>query len=313
MISAISPYLSPICLSPMFHQLAEKLSADYPDLVEAEQVYLKTLAVCAVNDYLQHYGFKTDLQIEERRNSVMQTFLGMSDLLIMGCGRVECCPVAPNTDCVHLPLNVWADHIGYVAVHLNASLSEASLLGFMERTSLEELPINQLQMIEDFPTFLRTPSPSIHLSQWLQNKIDKSWKNIDELLSVYPANTIASVFRTVLPEVDSCILQGSNMPILQRAKPITLGDCTAILNICLVPSDHQSMAIYIYVRPTTDQKFLVPKTRMALRSDTQEILCEAYARSTDNFMQLSIAGNIGECFSVVVSLGDYSVQENFLI
>lgn len=297
----------------MFHQLAERLSADHPDLVEAEKVYLKTLAVCAVNDYLQRYGFKTDLQIEERQNFVMQTFLGMSDLLVMGYGRVECCPVAPNTDYVHLPLDVWADHIGYIVVHLNASLSEASLLGFIEHTSLEELPINQLQTIEDFPAFLRTPSPSIHLSQWLQNKIDKSWKNIDELLSVYPANTIASIFRTVLPEVDSSILQGSNMPMLQRAKPIALGECTAILRLCLIPSDHQSIAIYIHVHPTTDQKFLVPKTRMALLSDTQEMLCEAYACSTDNFMQLSIAGNIGECFSVVVSLGDYSVQENFLI
>lgn len=313
MISAISPYLSPICLTPMFHQLAESLSADYPDLVEAEQVYLKTLAVCAVDDYLQKYEFKTDLQIQERRNSVIQTFMGVSDLVIFGCGRIECCLADPNTDYVHLPLEVRADHIAYVAVHLNASLSEATLLGFIEQASLEELPINQLQTIENFPTFLRKPSPSINLSQWFQNKIDKGWQSIDELLSVYPANTIASIFRNVLPEVDAHVLQRSSMPMLQRAKPITLGDYTTILRIFLSPSDYQSMAVYIHLHPTTDQKFLVPKTRMALLSDTHEILSEASARSTDNFMWLSISGNVGERFSVVVSLGDYSIQENFLI
>ena len=137
------------------HQLAEKCCQQQSHLEKAEQVYLNTLAVYAVDEYLQGLGFGTDLESSDSHNSIMQTFLDVADLVVKNYGKLECKPVLPDADFVYVPEEVWQDRIGYIAVQLNDSLTEAKLLGFLENVATNELPLRQLQPMADFPGYLQ--------------------------------------------------------------------------------------------------------------------------------------------------------------
>ncbi|NEO43641.1 MAG: DUF1822 family protein [Moorea sp. SIO4A3] len=137
------------------HQLAEKRCQQQSNLEKAEQVYLNTLAVYAVNEYLQGLGFETDLESSDSQNSIMQTFLDVADLVVKNYGKLECKSVSPDAEFVYLPEEVWQDRMGYIAVQLNDSLTEAKLLGFLENVATNELPLRQLHPMAYFPGYLQ--------------------------------------------------------------------------------------------------------------------------------------------------------------
>ncbi|NEP34491.1 DUF1822 family protein [Moorena sp. SIO3B2] len=144
-----------VTLPEAAHQLAEKRCQQQSNLEKAEQVYLNTLAVYAVNEYLQGLGFETDLESSDSQKEIMQTFLDVADLVVKNYGKLECKPVSPDAEFVYVPEEVWQDRIAYIAVQLNDSLTEAKLLGFVENVATNELPLRKLQPMADFPGYLQ--------------------------------------------------------------------------------------------------------------------------------------------------------------
>ena len=129
------------------HQLAERFSPNQGDFEKAEQVYLNTLAVYAVNFYLQCLGFTTDF-------SASHSWLKVADLIVKDKGKLECRYLVPGSDLVEVPEEALSDRIGYVAVEINALMSEATLLGFTEKMPSQLFPLNQLRPLDDLPTYL---------------------------------------------------------------------------------------------------------------------------------------------------------------
>jgi hypothetical protein len=165
------------------HAQAEQFRRSQPNPHKAKQVYLNTLAVYAVNTYLQCRGFETDLDKSASYDPVMQMLMDTADLVVKNRGKLECRPVLPDAEVVCVPAEVWEERIGYVAVQLHESLREATLLGFVKKVARSELPLSQLRSLEELPRYLNKINPLVNLSQWFENVFDASWQAVEAIVS----------------------------------------------------------------------------------------------------------------------------------
>ncbi|MEY3869604.1 MAG: hypothetical protein RLZZ338_3495 [Cyanobacteriota bacterium] len=129
-------------LTSKAYKLAKSFQSQYENPAKAQQVYLNTLAVYAVETYCECLGIETDLEASDSLNPVMQPLMNIADLEIEGIGKIECRPVLPEEENCYIPVDTWENRIGYVAVEIDESSREATLLGFYP-------PINALEMMED--------------------------------------------------------------------------------------------------------------------------------------------------------------------
>src|SRR3569832_686800 len=136
------------------HSRAELFRRHQSNPQKAKQVYLNTLAVYAVNFYLQRLKFETDLSASESWNPVMQTLMDVADLSVKERGFFECRPVLSESRVCYVPPEGWSERIGYVVLHLNESFSEATLLGFGELVTKKELSLSLLRSLDDLPRYL---------------------------------------------------------------------------------------------------------------------------------------------------------------
>ncbi|MEZ2228927.1 MAG: DUF1822 family protein [Microcoleus sp.] len=128
-------------LTSKAYKLAKSFQDQYEHPTKARQVYLNTLAVYAVDTYCQCLEIETDLEASDSLNPVMQPLMNIADLEIEGIGKIECRPVLPEDENCYIPVDTWENRLGYVAVEIDESSREATLLGFYP-------PINALEMME---------------------------------------------------------------------------------------------------------------------------------------------------------------------
>jgi hypothetical protein len=306
---------------------AQEFAAGQPTPQKAEQVSLNTLAVCVVNDYLQMMGIPTDLTASDSSNPVVRLCADVADLEVTGVGRLECRPIRADQQTCYMPPEVWSDRIGYVVVQLDEPLMSATILGFAPTAALEQLPINQLQPLENLlahlsqlmqpvaaPNSVADTITVVNLSQWLQNVFETGWQTVEALLGSAEAN-LAFSFR----KADSSRENDSNHPEagVRRAKLIDLGIQLAghfvTLIVELRPESTQKSGILVQVHPTSSQNYLPPLLQLIVLDESGAIFLQAQARGADNYIQLQFNGKPGERFSVKVALGDVSITENFVI
>ncbi len=151
-MAALSTFTGPI--SALARQLAEKWSRQHTLPQKSQQILLNTLSVSFTNFYLECMGFETDLQGSDSWNPIQQTLTDAADLLIKNFGKLECRPVLENGRFMYVPPEVRGNRIGYVAVEISESLQSAKLLGFIKDVSVENLPIERLEPLENLLNYL---------------------------------------------------------------------------------------------------------------------------------------------------------------
>jgi hypothetical protein len=129
-------------LTSKAYKLAKSFQSQYENSTKAQQVYLNTLAVYAVETYCQCLGIDTDLENSDSLNPVMQPLMNIADLEIEGIGKIECRPVLPEDEFCYIPVDTWENRIGYIVVEIDEPSREATLLGFYP-------PVNALEMMEE--------------------------------------------------------------------------------------------------------------------------------------------------------------------
>ncbi|PSB41690.1 hypothetical protein C7B80_29875 [Cyanosarcina cf. burmensis CCALA 770] len=282
------------------HTRAEQLRRYQSNPQKAKQVYLNTLAVYAVSIYLQCRGFETDWEQSASWNPVMQTLIDVADLVVKNRGKLECRPVLPNAKVVWVPAEVWHDRIGYVAVQLDESLREATVLGFVERVASSQLPLSQLRSLAELPEHLERFSPLVKLSQWLENVFTTGWQAVESLVSIEPTE-LAFSFR--------------GAAIVRRCKSIELGTPSQaiVMIVAFTEESEQTINISVEVQPPKGQTYLPANLQLTLLDEDGEVAIDARAKSDNKNIQLEFTGELGDCFSVKVALDDVSVTENFVI
>jgi hypothetical protein len=315
-------------LSSSAHHLAEQFCRQQSNQKKAKQIYLNTLAVSAVNFYLRCMGVETDWKGSQSRNPVMLSILDVADVEIPNLGKLECRPVLLQDKVIHIPPEVWSDRIGYVAVQLDQSLKQATLLGFSKTAGSGELAISQLRSLEDLLEHLRQieqPKPAktrVNLSQWFENVFEAGWQSLEALLGTNQEN-LAFSFRSA---------SGLSERQVKRAKLINLGLQLGSQSVALLvalalakrdevhlaegiaPEADQKVNILVQMHPVGGETYLPPNLTLSLLSESGDTLQEVQSRSQDNYIQLKrFRGNPGECFTIQVTFGDASMTETFEI
>jgi hypothetical protein len=236
-----------------YRQIAEKFAQQCPFAEKAAQIRLNTLAVCAVNAYLRLMGIATQVEESDSWNPMMQMMANVADLKVPNVGVFSCRAMAQPSKGIaatdptcHIPPEDWHNRAGYIAVVIDESAHQSTLLGFTPTLNAADIETEQVHLDQFAP--IETLIDRIHslqsnpaanqmaamessamesamesaktavtqLGQWAKGAIDSTWQAVEVLINSSEMNV---AFRS--REWGS---QGSsNVMNISRAKLVDLG------------------------------------------------------------------------------------------
>ncbi|MEO1295039.1 MAG: DUF1822 family protein [Cyanobacteria bacterium J06636_16] len=306
----------PIPITSGTFQVARHFSQCHISPEKRSQVYFNTLAVCAVNSYLQMLGVATNLSESYSWNPVFQYCTNAADLALIGMKRLECRPVLPTDSDYTLPFETPDDRVGVVVVAINEAMRQATLLGFSAALSAGNISLTQLEPMDELLNRLEDlehdltaqTNQAVHLSEWLNGLFEDSWQAVQAALGRDPG-TLALAFRNVDQQVPTTTIKRAKLLDLG----LQLGNQQVALLIIISHTPQDQMEIRAQVHPVTEATYLPPDLKLSLLSQIGETLQEIPSRSADNIIQLpSFHCDRGEQFQIQVSLNGISLTENFV-
>lgn len=319
------------------HKLARQFAAEQATPKKGKQVYLNTLAVCAVHNYLNLLQVETDLSQGHSWNPGIRALFNVADLVLPDIGKLECCPVLPGESAFSLPLEVTEDRIGYVAVQFNQSLNKVQLLGFVPAVEIldtsSQILIKDLQSLEsllscipsnviNMKAVLHDNYKHVKLGSWLQNVFDGGWQPVEKLSNI---GASAPAFCVRSAELADLSIENSfhnSVVGISGGKLIDLGiqlvghPLTLLITITPVLELEfiEEVDIFIQLFPSGGQVCLIPGLLLMVIDEFDAIYpeLEAHSRSHDNWIQVQFSCIPGTRFSVKVALGDVSIIEYFV-
>ncbi|OKH30218.1 hypothetical protein NIES2101_42625 [Calothrix sp. HK-06] len=293
-------------LSLEAHTIAQELCQGISNSEKAEQVYLNSLAVYAVDNYLRCMGFDTNWKNSDSRDKLAIQLMDVADLEVKNIGKLECRVVLLGINKVEIPPEVWESRIGYVAVQLDDSLREANILGFVKEAA-PSVELDQLQSLEDFLLHLskletvtslqHEASKIIKIGQWLEGFFDAGWQKIDELLK---PQQLGLAFK--------------NEVSITRGQKVDLGmqiDKLSLALVVKVTSDNaEELSILTQVHPFENTS-LPEGVKLIVNDEFGEAVLEAVSREEDNWIQSEFSADLGEKFQIRVVYGDSEVSKEF--
>lgn len=317
---------------PLFHQpiplrarqQAQTFAARHVRPDKVRQVYLNTLAVQAVADYLRYFGIPVDLATNDSWQPALQVLGNVADLCVRGWGRLECRPVLPSATTLDVPPEARGDRAGYIAVQFDRDLRSATLLGFLPSLEGEVIPLTDLHPLDELLIQLSQPrsvpaaATLARLSAWLQDKATAGWQQLEEL--ALPPLTPALSFRSCsAPRTNGkgTLLRAQRAKVLQLSRA---GDQVA-LALSIAPLGNGAVSQPLAAREfdiSVDVCPLLPATHLPADLSVQildaaeVVVMHASARGTPA-VSLEFSGEAEEVFSVRLLLGDVAVTEAFAI
>jgi Protein of unknown function (DUF1822) len=301
-------------LSSETHSLAQECCKRLSVRDRAKQVYLNTLAVYAVDFYLRCLGLQTDVEQSDSRNPICLQFMDVADLLVKELGKIECRPVLPEAGVCKIPPEVREGRIGYVAVKLDRSLKQATILGFTP-TAVAEVSLEQLRSLAEFPEYLNqirqvvsTQKTAINLRNWFENAFEEGWQAVETILGTKQNLALVREATRIHSQVS-----------VKRAKMldlgIELGEKSVVMAIAIFQNGDETIEVLVQVHPSRSQTYLPPNLRLTMLSETNEILQpEVRSRSQDNYIQLKrFNGQTGDRFRIQIALDEINIIEDFVL
>ncbi|MEL6456310.1 MAG: DUF1822 family protein [Cyanobacteria bacterium J06623_5] len=317
-----------IPITTEFLQIAQRFAQQCPFQEKAEQIRQNTLAVCAVNAYLQLMDIPTAVSDSDSWNPMMQMMTNAADLKLPGVGTLSCRTASAEATTCHIPPEDWHDRAGYVAVTLDEATRKATLLGFVDTVpEIEDVPLSNFGPIEallDHVYALRTaiaPSNLVEgirreveagitqLAQWLEGTLTEGWQAAKALVN--PPD-VSFAFR------GTELVDPATTNDISRAKLVDLGiqlgqSVRVALVVHLTQVDNGRTNIVLQVRPLGDSPYLVEGLSLTVLDEQGNTFMQASSRAIDNYIQLQLSGQSGEHFGIQVSMGDALFEEQFVI
>lgn len=314
-------------ISKWAYQIAEKFACDETSQQHARQVYLNTLAVYSVKNYLQMLGYSLDLTYSQCWDPIARHVLNVADLTIKGKGVLECRPIEPDRIICKIPPEAVGDRIGYIVVQVNLESQEATFLGFSPSAEEGELSIYQLCPMDEFPQFLYAVKPQIyHLSQWLDHVFEAGVATVEELLGAERVLAFEGIgaFRGELAqqrEEKRCIpirfgaeesslllvvtIREGSWPKRERGEEEASDEKQK-------PLDNK-LGIAVEVRSLQDPDFLPAGLCMTLLNEDGEQVGNLLAQMENRELTFKFNAEAEEQFSIQLTLEEDCVTKTFLI
>lgn len=313
-------------LTTEFKQIAQAFAQRCPLSEKAIQIRHNTLAVCAVNAYLQLLDVETDVGDSDSWNPMMQMMSNVADLKVSGIGTLSCRALLPQDSTCYVPPEDWCDRAGYVAVVVDEPQNQATLLGFLPMVDEEQVALDRFGPMEALIEHLHSlqaakleakvdfaPQDTVtQLGQWMQGTVAATWQALDALIN---PDEFSFAFRSSRA--------ATSTTNISRAQMIDLGiqlggslQVALIIHLGQLPADQLSDSrseITIQVHPLGETAYLAEGISLAVLDENQNVFRRAVSREIDNYIQIQIAGESGETFSVQISREDATFVERFVI
>ncbi len=295
-----------IPLSITAHEIADKLRQGISNNEKAKQIYLNTLAVYAVNYYLSCMGWETNWSGADESNPWMLSLIDLADLEVKNVGKIECRPVLPDAEYLEIPTEVMSDRIAYIAVQFNQSLKSATILGFTTQ-SLAKVHLSQLQSVDNLLDYLtaKEQAVKVNIRQWIEGVITEGWQTVESLFN---------------PQELS--LRFARNFCITRAKKFDIGlqvNGTSVALILKLKEQSQEklksqseINIVVQVHPL-ESACLPPGLRLVVIDENGEQVDAVISRQKDNWLEIELAAELDEKFSVQIILGESKVTEEFVV
>lgn len=305
------------------HIQAEKFRRYQSQGSKAKQVYLNTLAVSVANSYLNLLGWSTSLVQSDSWNPISQTMMNVADLQIPGYGKLECPVVLSGQSTVIVPPETWSGRIGYLVVMLDQALQTATILGFVPQVHQLELPLEQLESLSKFPTYLSQqkrlePTTNTGLSAWMMRTLDSEaldsdWQQLDQL---FPPLRVMN-FRNgqELAQLPSTSTSTSASASASRFKLVRLGqdaEYTIALILDLQPFNEKEFNVSVKVSNYQDEGYLPEGLELVIVDQASHSVMTAQANQTET-IEFCFSGELEEDFAVEIALEEQFVVEHFTI
>ena len=155
---------------------------------------------------------------------------------------------------------------------------------------------------------LQSSTERVNLSGWLEGIYETSWKTIETFLGTN-SHSLAFNFRSS---------SGLASASVKRAKLIDLGmqieSQKLVLLVALTLEANQEVSIRVQLHPASGEIYLPANIKLALLSESAEIIHQVQTREQDNYVQLPrFDGEVGECFTIQVAIDDCQITENFVV
>jgi hypothetical protein len=292
------------------HRKAESATQRHSIRSHAKQAYLNALSTYAVDFYLRCMGFETNSARSDRKDPIASIFLDVADIEVKQVGKLECRPVLQGDRTMRIPLDVWSQRVGYIAVQLDETLQEAKLLGFVKKATAEEIDLDRLQSLDAFLQYASVLENSVKLNHWLYHTFESSWQAVEAIFSPpkMAFRGIPSMQRIGRGQIDT------DLKSIERIKVLNLPgvETPLALLVWLMPQDPPEINIGVEIYPTGEQTHLPADLELAIVDEEGAAVMQAEARTTKN-IQFTFSGKPGEHFSVQVALGNTHLTESFLI
>ncbi|MFP4120431.1 MAG: DUF1822 family protein [Coleofasciculus sp.] len=320
----------PMPIMPKIIQMAQGLAQKQPTAEKAEQVYLNTLAVWAVRDYLELMEIDTDIEHSDFANPVVCLGADVADLKVKGLGTLECRPVkvfenhsgSENNRWIpefgSIPPEVWQERIGYVFVAIDPQRKESRLLGFTQTAGTGQVFLPQLQPLAALLEYLdQLTNPIVNLNQWFANQFAAGWQQLEEL---WDTDSELSMSRQNVPAFRRFGTEVQLFPDadIMRAKLIDfgmeLGTQRLALVMALTQESDRKVSVFVQVHPTGGDRYLPGNLTLALLSDSGDRLQAVQSRGLDLWVQLrQFRVEPGTNFGLQVVLDGVSITESFTL
>lgn len=285
-------------------QQAQQFAVRHAQPDSARRVYLNTLTVQAVADYLHYFGFQTDLDGSASWQPAQQALADTAALNVTDWGVLECRPVLPGATTLSIPPEAWGDRAAYLAVQFDRELRQATLLGFARESGTGEIPLSDLESTAALLEYL-SQTRWARLTAWLQGKVTAGWQPLQDL--ALPALEPALNFRSgaSAPAKPRCVQRGKVLHFQRAADAVALA-----VSIAPTASDNYGVSIALYPLPPAQQ--LPTDLQIQVLDAENQVAMQAIARGTPT-VSLEFSGELGDDFSVRLELGALAVTEAFAI
>jgi Protein of unknown function (DUF1822) len=217
MNSTMSYYWT-INLTVEAYEYAHKFSSQQANAEKERQVYLNTLAVWAVNKFVQEeLSFTTDLKAGDSWNPVVRMVQNVADLVIPDLGIIECRPMSADDELITLPIEVQENRIAYVGVQFQEQINQVKLRGFITNPELGNFPkeiyVVKLKPIEELIDYLfsletkeenrEEKPPSQVILEIVERELEEAEEGVREQLKNHSLEDIVARLEYVYRHCDS--------------------------------------------------------------------------------------------------------------
>lgn len=294
-------WLIPMPLTEIALETAQSFARQQPDSAKEKQVYLNTLAVFAVHNYLKILGIPSQLHEGDSWNPILRFADDLADLWVTDLGRLECRPIEPGEEICSVPATALLDRIGYVVVEVSPEEKLANLVGFTSCVETESLAVNKLQSLENLPDFLHNFRPLVELGQWLDDIYQAGWQSLAQVFASQPQPAFA--FRGGKQD---------NQDTIERCKTIDLGrdGAQVLLIVKLTPISPEEMDIVLELKPIPGKTDLPTQLEFILCDEDGEVVFESNSKQN---MYINFTGDVEDNFSVQIIADGVCIKEDFVV